>query len=172
MSQALWLIGFRAAGKTTVGRLLADRLGWRFLDLDSELESRAGCTILELVDREGLAEFRARERDLILEVCGRETACLVIATGGGFVDEPASFAAVAESGWPAAWLDPPAERLWERLSVAPDRQKIGHLTDFSAMEMLLKKRRPFYEKIATYRLETQDISECLASLQRLVLGGN
>jgi hypothetical protein len=58
--------------------------------------------------------------------------------------------------------------LWERLAGAPDRRKIGDLSDFPAMLVLLEKRAPFYEKIATFRLESQDISECLALLKKLV----
>ena len=171
MSNAVWLIGFRAAGKSTLGAKLAERLGWHFIDLDAELEERLGCTILEFVSRSGEAEFRAKETALLREASGLFPDGLVIATGGGFVDVPESRAVVEASTWPKVWLDPPGERLWERLSAAPDRLKIGHLTDFAAMEKLLEKRRPFYEKIATFRLESQDISDCLASIQRLVSGG-
>jgi shikimate kinase len=167
--RAVWLIGFRAAGKSTFGSKLAERLGWRFVDLDAELEARLGCSILELVEREGEPAFRARETELLREVSAIER--VVIATGGGFVDVPESRAVVEAAAGEKVWIDPPAERLWERLSEAPDRLKIGHLTDFAAMRALLEKRRPFYEKISTFRLESQDISECLASIQSLVSGG-
>ncbi|MGZ3706780.1 MAG: shikimate kinase, partial [Bdellovibrionota bacterium] len=113
--------------------------------------------------------FRTRETELLREVSQRDAGRgLVIATGGGFVDEPESLALVASSPWPKFWLDPPAATLWERLGGAPDRRKIGNLTDFPAMLALLEKRRPFYEKIATSRNKSQDISECLASLKMVL----
>jgi shikimate kinase len=169
--KAVWLIGFRGAGKSTVGAQLADRLGWRFLDLDVELELRLRCSILEFVQLKGEPAFRAHETELLREVSSIAVGRVVIATGGGFVDVPESRALVEAAAGQRVWLDPPAELLWERLSAAPDRLKIGHLTDFAAMRALLEKRRPFYEKISSFRLESQDISECLASIQRLVSGG-
>ena len=165
MRNAIWLIGFRAAGKTTVGRLLAKDLGWRFLDLDEELEKRIGCSILELVEKKGETFFRAREADLLKEIVAMPEDGLVVATGGGFVDYEPSFELVAKSSWPKAWLDPPAELLWERLVHFPNRRKIGSLSNFSRLAAMLKKRRPAYEKIATFRTESRDISDCLAQLK-------
>ena len=164
----LWLISFRGAGKSTLGKRLASELGWRFLDLDQDLETRLGCTIGELVDREGEEAFRAREEELLREVASLQAEGLVIATGGGFVERDASREIVATSSWPKAWLDVPAEALWARLKDAPERRKIGHLTDYLALQNLLEKRRPFYAKIATFRVESQDISERLALLKSAV----
>ena len=168
MSRALWLIGFRAAGKTTLGRLLAGELGWRFLDLDEELEKREGMSLLELVSRNGAAEFRRKETALLREVSALSALSVVIATGGGCVESDESRKILAANPWPKVWLDPPAELLWERLENSPDRRKIGHLTDFPTMLALLDARRPFYEKIASSRLESQDINDCIASLKIVV----
>ena len=162
---AVWLVGFRAAGKSTTGRALATTLGWRFVDLDEELERRLGVTILSFVEAMGIERFRAEEEKELRRAASLAPIGLVIATGGGFVEREASRKIVAESPWPKLWLDPPEEVIWERLEKAPERRKIGDLGDFAAMQALHRKRRPFYEKIATFRSGTQDISECLALLK-------
>lgn len=94
----MWLIGFRAAGKTTLGRALAAELGSSFLDLDEELERREGRTILELVAAEGEAAFRDREEALLREVGAREG--VVVATGGGCVEREATRDFLATHAWP------------------------------------------------------------------------
>lgn len=80
------LIGFMAAGKTTIGRLLAQRLGWDFIDLDEEIERRTGLTIPEIFELHGVAEFRRLERILTEELAGLEH--VVLAPGGGWVTQP------------------------------------------------------------------------------------
>jgi len=162
---ALWLIGFRGAGKTTLGRQLATRLGWRFLDLDEEFERQHG-PILAFVEAHALDAFRAKEQEL-LEEAARGMQEIVVATGGGFVDWPASRKILEEHTAPKLFLNPPAELLWERLRAQPERLKIGHLTDLLSMRALLEKRRPFFEKISTAACETQDISEILLHLKSL-----
>lgn len=80
------LIGFMAAGKTTIGRLLAERLEWEFIDLDEEIERRTGITIPEIFELHGVAEFRRLERALTEELAGLEQ--FVLAPGGGWVTQP------------------------------------------------------------------------------------
>jgi len=82
-TQNIILIGLMAVGKTTIGRLLADTLGWQFFDTDHEIESRAGADIPWIFDVEGEAGFRDREQAVIAEL----TKCrgIVLATGGGAV---------------------------------------------------------------------------------------
>lgn len=75
------LIGFMGAGKSTVGRLLAARLKWQFVDTDSSVEQKHGCTIAELFAREGEARFRQRESVELARALGQHNA--VIAVGGG-----------------------------------------------------------------------------------------
>lgn len=167
-ASGLWLIGFRASGKTTLGRALAQAAGAAFLDLDEEWERRAGESILAFVEREGINAFRREEEGLLREASSRlEREALVVATGGGCVDWQPSRDILLQSRSPKAYLSVPAELLWERLKEEEDRRKIGQLTDIDAMRKLLETRRPFYEKIATFRLESQDIEESLTALKRL-----
>jgi len=81
MSRQLVLFGFMAAGKSTVGRLVADRLAWELLDLDALVEDAAGVAIEELFAREGEEGFRARETEALARVAGRPSS--VLALGGG-----------------------------------------------------------------------------------------
>ena len=69
----IFLIGYRGTGKTTVGRLLADALGWAFVDADDVLEAAAGKTIAEIFADEGEAGFRDRESAVLAELCRAET---------------------------------------------------------------------------------------------------
>ena len=81
--QNVFLVGLMGAGKTTIGRLLARKLGMRFVDSDHEIEARTGATIPWIFEIEGEASFRRREADVIRELCGQEG--IVLATGGGAI---------------------------------------------------------------------------------------
>ena len=78
------LIGFMGAGKSTLGPILADRLGWRFIDADLELESEAGTTIADLFNALGEPAFRQLEANIVARLLSRSNA--VLALGGGAVE--------------------------------------------------------------------------------------
>src|SRR5262249_22263441 len=80
---SIFLVGPRGSGKTTVARLLAEALGWAWLDADALLEERAGKSIRAVFEAEGEGGFRERESALLAELCGRQRH--VVATGGGVV---------------------------------------------------------------------------------------
>jgi shikimate kinase len=82
------LTGFMGSGKSTVGPLLARKLGWKFVDVDDVIVAEAGCTIPELFRREGEAAFRERERATIARLVGEEG--LVLALGGGAIEMAAT----------------------------------------------------------------------------------
>ena len=89
------LTGFMGTGKSTVGRLLAERLGFEFVDTDTVIEERHG-PIPDIFRRDGEAAFRAIERDLSAELADRSQ--LVVATGGGFLLDPDNAAALGRNG--------------------------------------------------------------------------
>lgn len=95
MKQRLFLIGLTGSGKTTVAPLVATQLGWPWVDLDHEIEARAGETIPEIFAR-GIAEFRRLESDVLAEVAAR--APLVVATGGGAILEAQNWAVMRSGG--------------------------------------------------------------------------
>ena len=79
------LTGFMGSGKTTVGPLVAARLGWRFIDVDDVIEAEASATIADLFARHGEAAFRERERETIARLAAQDS--LVLALGGGAIEQ-------------------------------------------------------------------------------------
>ena len=114
--QRIFLIGYRGTGKTTVGRLLADRLGWAFADSDDHIEEGTGQSIADLFASEGEAGFRDREAAVLSDLATRER--IVIATGGGTVLRPANREQLQSSGF-VAWLAARPETVWGRLQCDP-----------------------------------------------------
>jgi shikimate kinase len=106
------LTGYRATGKSAVGRLLAQRLGRTFLDTDRLIEERQGCTIKELVAAHGWPYFREVENKLLDELAGGTG--LVIATGGGAILHRQAWAALRASGL-VVWLTADRETICRRL---------------------------------------------------------
>ncbi len=105
------LTGFMGTGKTTVGRILADRLGYAFVDTDEVIESRAG-PIPEIFEREGEPGFRDMERTVARELAGRTG--LVIATGGRMMLDPECAACLEPSGY-VVCLNASVETIVERI---------------------------------------------------------
>lgn len=108
----IFLIGFMGAGKTTVGRLLAERLDMPFVDLDQEIEQRFAGTIRELFERHGEPEFRRLEQQALHEVL-EAGGDAVIATGGGTVTSEAGARLVA--GGLSVWLNPSFSTIFGRI---------------------------------------------------------
>src|SRR5580704_7456609 len=82
------LTGFMGSGKTTVGPLVAERLGWRFVDVDDVIAAEAGCSIPEIFRDEGETEFRRLERETIVRLASGDA--LVLALGGGAIEDAAT----------------------------------------------------------------------------------
>ena len=85
----LYLVGMMGSGKSTVGPLLAEALGYRFLDADAVISQAAGCSIPEIFERDGEAGFRSLERQVLQQLS--QWHSLVVATGGGIVTVPANW---------------------------------------------------------------------------------
>ena len=108
----VFLVGLSGSGKSPVGRLLARRLGWRFVDTDQEIRRRTGRTVQQIFRDDGEAAFRAVESEVIRDACAR--AHQAIATGGGAVVDPANRARML-AGNLVVFLDSSAETLAGRL---------------------------------------------------------
>lgn len=154
----LYLVGFMGAGKTTVARALARRVGWRVEDVDERIEARERRTVAAIFAEQGEPHFRRVERDVLAELLPvRE---VVVATGGGTFAEPENRAAMLADA-PVAWLDAPFERLLDR--VPPDGRR-PLAADRSQMEQLFNRRQLAYRQ-AHLRIDaTRPVDEIVERL--------
>jgi shikimate kinase len=136
----VYLVGFMAAGKTTVARALAKRLGWQAVDIDELVERREHLTVAEVFARHGEAYFRAVERTVLLEQAAPRH--LVVATGGGTFGDASNRSAINGDGV-SVWLDVPLERLIARVP-ADGRRPLA--ADRAGFERLYHQRRAAYEQ--------------------------
>ena len=148
------LIGLRGTGKTTVGRLLADRLSLPFIDADAELEAQAGRNIREIFASEGEKHFRDLEEQVLREVLQRGPA--VIATGGGVVLRETNRQRLREAGR-VIWLTADVNTLWQRL--CDDEITHGRRPNLLAggpeeIGQLMKQREQFYRSCADLEVST------------------
>src|SRR5262244_1760953 len=108
----IFLLGFMASGKSTVGPVLAAKLGRLFIDLDRLIEAKVGCAIVELIAREGEERFRQIETETLREVASRGAA--VIAPGGGAITRAENRELMWRFGI-TVWLDAPFTLCWRRI---------------------------------------------------------
>lgn len=141
----IYLIGLMGAGKTTIGRQLAKRLGRDFYDSDHEIEARTGVRIPVVFEIEGEAGFRAREAQVIAELTRMEG--MVMATGGGAVLNPATRARLKESGW-VVYLDVPPALLYERTRLDRNRPLLQVENPLQRLETLYQQRDALYRETA------------------------
>lgn len=144
----LVLCGMPGSGKTTVGKLLAERLGMRFVDTDGLITERYG-GIPTLFSRYGEKFFRAREREAVERL--RDGDRLVISTGGGLVLDEENVEILRRNGR-IVYLSAEAETLLKRLEGEPRPLLIGDLKEEIAR--LLRERTPVYERIAEIVVRT------------------
>lgn len=150
------LIGFRATGKSTVGRILAGLLGFSFVDMDERLVAGFGESIEGYVKRRGWPAFRRAEAELLvrLRACNRQ----VVATGGGLVLAPAN-RALLRRHFRVVWLDAGAATVLDRLHRDPRtgafRPALTELAPDAEVVTLLREREPLYRQTAHLRVDTQ-----------------
>jgi shikimate kinase len=151
----LILIGYRGSGKSTIGTLLAKRLGWRFTDLDEVIAERAGRSIAEIFAEEGEAGFRSRERDACKSL--RRNKHSVVALGGGTLEDPENRALIRRAG-KVVWLRAPAIVLWSRIKADPQsaaaRPNLTPIGGLPEVEAKLAEREPHYRNAAHHSVDT------------------
>lgn len=150
------LIGYRAVGKTTVARLLAQRLGWDWVDADVEIERRAGKTIAEIFASDGEPAFRELEASVTGDLCTRTN--LVLASGGGSPLRKENRVAMKEAGT-VVWLQAKPETIWERMcSDTTTQERRPNLTDRGGLAEIvdvLSSREPVYSAVADFTVQTE-----------------
>ncbi|HEX4245637.1 MAG TPA: shikimate kinase [Acidimicrobiales bacterium] len=155
MTDRILLIGMMGAGKTTVGRLLADRLGWGYLDSDAQVAQTTGRSVPEILSEDGEAAFRAEEtRALTVAVSGSEP--MVVSVAGGAVLSAANRALLARSGI-VVWLRARPETLAKRVGDGAGRPLLGS-DPGQALTALYEVRRPLYDSMASVTVDVDDLS--------------
>jgi shikimate kinase len=135
------LTGFMGSGKSTVGRRLARRLGWSFVDTDLEIEERAGKPIVEIFAEAGEQVFRDLETQVARECVGRQRT--VIATGGGIVMREENRKALNEAGL-VVYLKASVETIWQRTQHTAKRPLLKTENPRQKIQELLVQRKPVY----------------------------
>jgi len=152
----LVLVGFRGAGKTSVGRVLSGRLGWAFIDTDEIVMTDSGLSIADLFAAEGETGFRKREVEAIKRAVATEPA--IISAGGGAVLDEDNMRRLKARG-AVIWLRAQAETLAARIEGDPlTRDKRPRLTNKNRraeVRALLTQREPIYQRWADLEISTE-----------------
>lgn len=149
------LIGLMGSGKTTVGKIIARKLCWEFVDTDSLIiEQAGGRSIPDLFAAEGEAGFRRRESDALRGLLGRRNC--VIATGGGIITTARNLPLLRHLGY-LVWLEAPVTLLARRTSFNQDRPLLQDADPTARLQALLTVRAPIYKELADLRIQTQDL---------------
>src|ERR1700733_6821720 len=149
----LVLTGFMGAGKSTIGRLLAARIGWNFLDLDAHLESRTNATIPQLFEQHGEARFRPLESTALASALGYSN--IVLALGGGTPEDLTNRLLLEQT--PATFtvfLDAPFPTLYDRCILQDIPRPV--LADPAAAQLRFERRHPLYRRMAGLTIATSD----------------
>ena len=158
------------SGKSCVGRALARRLGWPFLDLDQRIEQRAGRTVAQIFREEGEPSFRRMEHDELRNVLLNSPHPQVVALGGGAFAQAENAALLAAHGADSVFLDAPAEVLWQRCLDDPQERPLRQT--FEQFDALYRARRPHYLS-ATRCIDSanQSVEQIASELASLVQAG-
>lgn len=149
------LVGFMGSGKTTIGRLIAQRLGFQFVDSDAVIVERAGMQVAEIFSKHGEAWFRDSESSTLesLHVLQRS----VISTGGGAVLREHNRPLLRQLGF-VVWLTASEDVIFERISRNKKRPLLQTPNPRQTVHDLLEQRRDIYAEVAQFTVETTHLS--------------
>ena len=154
------LIGFMGSGKSSIGRLVAARLGFQFVDTDAVLVEREGREIAEIFAREGEARFRDLESAVLASLSARDRC--VISTGGGVVLREENRALLHDLGF-TVWLTASEDVIFQRVSRNTKRPLLQTANPRETVAQLLAARRPLYEAAAQFTIETTALAHAAAA---------
>ena len=150
------LIGYRGAGKSAVGRLVAKRLGMVCIGMDAEIVRRAGISIPEIVASEGWSGFRDQESTLARELGGRDG--LVIDSGGGIIERPENIEAFRQNGC-IVWLRAEVPTIVARICGDTERPSLTEGKSFTEeVAEVLERRTPLYRAAAHHSIDTDHLT--------------
>ena len=156
----IYLIGYRCTGKTSVGRLLSERMGRQLVDTDQRIVAHAGMPVSDIVAQNGWSYFRGIEKQVLLETAAASR--LVVATGGGIVLDPENRAILEDPAHFTVWLQAAPETIEKRMKADAQTETLrpaltesslaGEITD------TLAARGPFYESAKDLVIDTDRMS--------------
>ena len=149
------MVGMMGAGKSSIGRRLAARLGLPFIDADAEIEQAANATISEIFETHGEAYFRDGERRVIQRLLDGQPK--ILATGGGAFVNPETRAAIVESGAISIWLKADRDVLMSRVRRRSNRPLLKTGDPEATMDRLIAERYPVYAE-ATIQVQSRDVA--------------
>jgi shikimate kinase len=155
MTERILLVGMMGAGKSTTGRLVAERLGWEYLDSDTEVERETGKTVPELFARDGEVAFREAEARVLRRAC-ESAAPVVVSVAGGAVLRAESRALLGASGR-VVWLRARVETLARRVGDGAGRPLLDD-DPAAALRALDAVRRPLYAELADVVVDVDELS--------------
>ena len=147
------LIGMRGSGKTTVGKILAQKLGRKFVEMDELIARKAGLSIAEIVEKHGWEKFRDMEEEITNEVAERDN--IINAAGGGVVTREQNMQELKKNGI-LVWLRAGVETLVSRVGEDSQRPLLVGKTPREDLEMTLNERTPLYQKAAGLVVDTEN----------------
>jgi len=155
-----YLTGFMASGKSTIGPILANTLGWNFFDLDKEVENQEGIKVVEIFDKKGESYFRKVETEFLMNLSEKHEA--IISLGGGAIASEENFKIIKSSG-KIIYLKSSPEMAYKRLRFKRDRpafifegEEIPSKEQFlERINKLLDERKKYYEQ-ADFIIDTDN----------------
>jgi shikimate kinase len=150
----IYLVGFMGTGKTSVGKKLAQKKNWRFVDLDELIELKEKMTIVDIFAKKGEPYFRRREKETLKEVSKESN--FVVACGGGIVLDEENIKIMQETGTPICLTSSPSV-IFERTKGHNLRPLLNTPNPLERIKELLEKRAPFYARIEK-KIDTSNLS--------------
>ncbi len=151
------LVGFMGSGKSTIARVLHQRLGYPLVEMDQVLEERAGKPISRIFEEDGEGVFREMESALLRELDDPSVPSRIISTGGGVVGSAENRGLLRKLGY-VVWLKVPMETVLDRTARTRHRPLLNTENPEEKVRALMETREPLYEEVAHLTLETSGLS--------------
>lgn len=152
MKSNIVLIGFMGCGKSTLARILSQKLGWPAISTDAAVESKEGKKIADIFKDSGEERFRRLEHEAVLEVANKKG--VIVDCGGGVVLNPKNIEVLKKAGT-MVFLSCDADVIYKRVKIQPKRPLLDVPDPLAKIKQLLKERQPYYQQ-ADLTLDTSD----------------